>query len=221
MNSNVLKFMTPPVQVFCCNRIPKSTETEYYLDPKIMTGGHPNFEPGKIKHKISGLEFSEMRQKMINAGDEPLKTAKLLFIIMRIYAILCIIAGIGILIFGLCFPEKVENWRIPLVINIGVLVIPSTFFQCYWKYSMQRACEKIEKVFEEQNEKVYSKKGVLWSIDKTLMYMRIKMIEGMDFQEYYSGGDSKMNLSLHSQSEKNMILEMMNHKVSNREILLK
>ncbi len=213
--------MTPPIQVFCCNRIPKSTETEYYLDPKIMTSGHPNFEPHKIKHKISGQDFSEMRQKMIDAGDEPLKTAKLLYILIRIYAILCIVAGIGIVIFSLSFPDKVKNWKIPVLVNIGVLVIPSTFSQCYWKYSMLKACQKIEKMFEEQNEKVYSKKGVLWGIDTTLMYMRIKVIEGMDFPEYYSGGDSKMNLSLHSQSEKNIILEMMNHKVSNREILLK
>ncbi len=54
------------VQKVLLIRVPPSNESNYFIDPKIMTLGEPDFEPRKIDYKISELKFLQMRQDMIN-----------------------------------------------------------------------------------------------------------------------------------------------------------
>jgi len=198
----------------CCHLIPKSTETDYYIDPNIMTSGEPFFEPTRVQHKISVQEFLEMRQAMRSAGGEDLKLAKMLFIIMRIYTIICFEVFVGILVLGLGFPERFGGLLIPVLVNIAGFILPNLCFYCCWRSCARKAYKNICEVFE-LNEKIYLAKGVKWSINKNLMYVQIKT----ETNEFSEGKITNRSFQ-ESDTGRNTVLEMITV-ISNQEILLK
>jgi len=203
---------------FCCHSIPKSTETDYYWDPKLVTSGEPNFEPAQVSNKISKQEFSEMRQTMRSAGGEDLKSANLLFIVLRVYIVLFIETFVGILIFGLALTERIENLKNALLINFVVWIIPSFAFLCWSHYYVRKAYKKICKVLELSG-KLYLLRGIVWIMSKDLMFVQIKVVEGLDLQQF--SGLGKVNQLVEENNlEKNISFDVINQ-VSNKEILLK
>lgn len=204
---------------FCCQTMPKFTETDFYWDPKLITNGEPNFEPAQVSNKISKQELSEMRQTMRTAGGEDLKSANLIFIVLRVYTVLFIEAFVGILIFGLALVEKPGNLTTPLLINFVAWSVPSLGFLCWSHFYVRKAYGKICKVLE-LNEKLYLARGIVWIVRKDLAYVQIKIFEGLDLQQFSSGSGQVKQLVEENEIEKNISFDMI-HQVSNKEILLK
>lgn len=163
-----MKNISPCFKMFFCNRIPRSTETDYYFDPKIMTLGTPNFEPYKIQYKISEQEFQEMRIEMIKAGGSKLKKTKIIYLVTISYSILCLASWIFQLIFG---------FQVPVWIGIVMTVIPNMVLQFYWKSCMVKSCEGIARLFDRQNEGIYAARGLHWRTCYTLVYIHIRVLD--------------------------------------------
>jgi len=196
-----MNFVLPLIQVLCCNRIPRSTLTDYFLDPKIMTSGKLYFDPAFVYFKISDQEFLEMRELMIQVSGKRLKISKVAYYLMLTYAYLSFLSGLVLVLLHFLNPESPRARDTPWLIKIAAFLVPNVALQCYWKYSMRKTCENIEKLFEEQNEQVYAAKGLNWLIHGSLLYIHLKIInqERQDFMFE----PSKVNQSLDiSQSKK-------------------
>ena len=78
-------------RIFCCSNIPKSTNSDYFFDPRVITIGLTRFQPEKIQNTVEDHEFQKMREEMITVGGSNLKTAKSLYFSMVVFAIICLI----------------------------------------------------------------------------------------------------------------------------------
>ena len=165
------------IQFMICKRTPKATEKDYYVDPKIMLLGKPYFEPHKIQNKISEAEFLEMRKKMIIAGGGFLSAAKFFFVLTVLYALACTVVGIGLAVYQRAIIDDPDDFEVPLWVNIAVLVLPNILFQLFWIISGAVAAKRLRRFFDEQNQKVYSARGINWtSKGGALMYIHIKIV---------------------------------------------
>ena len=207
-----MKNIMPCVKVLFCNRIPKSSKSNYYLDPKIMTFGTPKFEPEKIQNKISEQEFHHMRALMINIGGEKLKKAKRIYFIMVAYAVLCFVGWLFQIIFQLIFPSK--NLQTSMAVSILVTVLPNMMLQCYWKSSMLKACEEIARLFDRENKRIYTARGINWQTCYTLIFIHIRILDS-ELESF--DGDLKGELEKMITIDKARNIE----NNSNKEILLK
>lgn len=165
------------IQCFFCKRTPKATETDYYIDPKIMLLGTPNFEPHKLQNIISRVEFFEMRKKMNEAGGCWLAAAKFFFVFFLIYSQLCAIIDGGLAIYNIITDDD-DDIEIPLIVNVGLFIAPNILLQIFWLVSMNKACTCLSRFFELQNKKFYAARGVSWQTCKTLMYIQISIVRG-------------------------------------------
>jgi len=217
-----MSFLIPCFHAFCFSSVPKSTETDYYFDPKILTSGKPNFETDMVKYQISEQEFFQMRKAMLEVGDPNLKAMKITFILMVIHAILCFMVAAGIGIFALCFSAKIAQLFFPSLGLIASFVVPNLVLQWYWKYAMGKACKIIEKLFESQNDIVYSLKGISWILTHgNLKYIHIKNVEAelRSFRGYSL--ENKTKVFEANQSRITTALETARSTNSNIEFLLK
>jgi len=167
----------PCIQLFCCNRVPKSTKTDYYIDPKILTRGEPKFIPAKIDNKISELEFQDMRKEIFHAGGADLKRAMLIYKILLVYVVICFMIWVGQAIFAAVDTEKIKEHKIPFIVVFCCTAVPNITLDCKWKAAMKRACKNINQLFEQKNQEVYSKRGVQWLMHNTLVYVHLKLVD--------------------------------------------
>ena len=202
-----MNFIMPCIQLFCCNRVPNSTKTDYYLDPKIMTKGEPIFKPKKVQNKITEDEFLEMRKEMIEAGGEDLKRAITIYKILTIYAITCFMTWVVLTIFEIIDRENAEKYDVPMVVGILTTAVPNIVLQCKWKSAMKKSCKNITEMFEQKNLTVYLRRNIQWLMKNTLVYVQIKLIDPEDQQQ--PDADGKTGQSFSSQkSEKKAVVEV-------------
>lgn len=153
------------IRCICGKRVPKATYTDYYLDPKVMLFGTPDFDSKKVQNKISEQEFGKMREAMIREGGNWLIAAKILFVSVLIYSIVGAVVGI-IRIIGILDMSFLTQ----ALIFIG----PNIIQQWIWVFCVWKARNKIRDLFDWQNEKYYAARGVNWLTCNTLMYIHIR-----------------------------------------------
>ena len=203
-------FMTC-VRCLCGKRVPKSTYTDYYFDPKVVLFGTPVFDPKKVQNKISEQEFPKMREAMIREGGNWLIAAKILFVLVLIYSIVGAVAGILSIskVFDMFFGTQAL-----------IFMMPSIILQMIWIFCGWKARNKIRDLFDWQNERYYTARGVNWLTCGTLLFIHVKITEKdaelQEFKEY-----SNNSVLLMGTSGNNMSAFETINKNSNREILLK
>ncbi len=138
----------------------------------------------------------------------------MLFIVMRIYTILCFEAFVGILVLGFGFPERFGSLLFPIIGSIALFILGNLCLYYFWRSCSQKAHKNICEVFEA-SEMIYSIKGVKWEISKNLMYVRIST----DVKEFSEGKITTRSFP-ESETGRNTVLEMITV-ISNQEILLK
>ncbi len=92
-----------------------------------------------------------------------------------IYSQLCAIVGGGLAIHNIITDDD-DDIEIPQVVNATVLVAPNILLQIFWAISMKKACTRLSRFFEWQNQKVYFARGICWQTCKTLMYIQISIV---------------------------------------------
>ena len=196
------------IQAQMCKKTPPATATEYYFDPKIMLLGTPIYEPEKIQNKVSDFDFVTMRRAMIQVGGGWLTATKIFFVLMIFYCIFCAVFGNVTMIMKLCG----KPLDISIAIQLLIMGVPNIIFQVAWLCCMVKSSKIIKKFFEEQNEKIYSFKGINWISYGHLMYIQIKILDSemLDFEK--AGKTSMSGQTGKSEKAK---------KPSNKDILLK
>ena len=163
------------IQCMCCKRTPKPTATEYYIDPKIMLLGRPEFDTTQVKSKISEFEFNKMRAAMIAEGGRWLKATRIFFIMTVIYSIFGAFFGLGTTIYKYLIADDPDDFNISFGLNVCITMLPNILIQVLWMYSMCKSCELIKEFLHYQNIKAYSQRGVNWSlVGVNLMYIQIR-----------------------------------------------
>ena len=165
------------IQWFLRVSIPKSTATDYYFDPKIMTIGEPEFDPIQIRYKVSELKYLELREEMIKVGNGRLKRTKSIYLFLVAFTLLCLLAWIAQFVLIVIFQMGSTPVKILLIINVAGLLIPNLALQCYWRVSMKKTCNLLEELFEAKNSEIYRAKGVNWLTCGTLVYIHIQMMD--------------------------------------------
>lgn len=161
------------IQLMCCKRTPKATSNDYYIDPKLMLLGTPQFDSSKVGNKISEHEFLRMREAMIKEGGGWLKGAKIFFILVALYSLGCTAFGLGSVILKVASPDT--DFEIPIVVNIVVMVLPNIILQMIWIFCVWKARNLIRDFLDWQNDSVYAARGINWLTCNTLMYIHIKV----------------------------------------------
>lgn len=178
-----MNFFLPCIRLFCCNRTPPSTLTDYYFDPKLVGSGAPVFEAHKIQNKVSETEFLEIREATIKAAGGSLKTTRIAYLLSVIFAVLCFLAGVVLYAIHEIDPSKLPSIDFPLWIKIVAFILPNVILQCFCKFSMSRTCKIIKQFFDVQNEQVYSARGINWLTRGTLLYIHVKIVDS-ELQAY-------------------------------------
>ena len=199
----------PCIKFWFCDCIKTSTDTDYYVDPKLFSLRKPIFEPEKIQNKVSESEFLQMRSEMATAGGKWFTVAKVNYTLIILHATLCLLFFAAKMIARVFFDKKILEFS--QVIQITGLTLPHITEQICMRIFMKKACVGVQKLFDSKNEEIYSARGVHWLACGTLVYIHIKIIEDETELTKFSGGVSENNVN---------VFEVMN-KNSNREILLK
>lgn len=208
------------VQKVLLIRVPPSNESNYFIDPKIMTLGEPDFEPRKIDYKISELKFLQMRQDMINIGGERLKRTKSIYLLLVAFTVLGFMACLAELGLAFFFYKELEEYfKITLIVDVVGLVIPNIILQIYWRHSMKKTCSAIEDYFYLQNKDIYSVVGINWVTCETLLYINIRLVDKETELRSFEEFSNSTRLSRLRKAEKNLAIETKRDN-SNREILL-
>lgn len=215
-----MNFIMPCVQAFFCNCLKKSTDTDYYVDPKLLSFRKPVFEPEKIQNKVTESEFMEIRNEIANAGGKWWTSTKFVYIFMIIHAVLCFAAYFGKLIASAIFDKRIEALEVSTVVNITCLMLPNIISQICMKIFMKKACIGVQKFFDAKNEEIYTARGINWLTCGTLLFIHVKILETetelKEFGEYCNN-----SLLLMGTSGNNMSAFETINKNSNKEILLK
>ncbi len=170
-----MNFIMKIVQLLVCKPTPKSTETDYYLDPKLLLLGSLTFKPSKLQNKLSKEEFIEMREEMKKIGGGWLTAAKTFLILFLIYSPPCTILGAGTMIYNIFFDG--QDFKIPWVVNICGMLFPNLLFQIFCVICMYKACQNLKPFFALKKNPIYSSRGIKWISYNHLLYIRISLID--------------------------------------------
>ncbi len=212
-----MNLLMPCIRIAFCDCIKKSTDTDYYVDPKLFSLFKPKFEPEKIQNKVSESEFMGIRNQLGNAGGGWFTASKVNYILTMIHAVLCLGVFLAQVI-AKKFYDK-EILEISTAIKITCLILPNIILQISMKIFMKKACIGIQKFFDSKNEEIYAERGINWLTCGTLIFIHLKIV-GEDTELQGFGEYSNNNQILLGTSGNNMNAFEMINKNSNREILL-
>ena len=157
----------------------KSTQTQYYFDPKIVTLGKPKFDSHLNGGRISEEEFLDVRKRMIRAGGLNLWLVKWLFTTTIIFIFLLVICYFIIVVYQ--HPESgYISWKDTLVYSTIVLV-SAIFGRCLWQRAFKKAHGNMDNLLQIETNKVYANRGVVWKIDEDLKFMHVHLTNGSKY----------------------------------------
>ena len=161
-------------------QIPKSTKSHYYFSPSIVTLGISNFDPKKTNEKVSREEFKALRNRMIQTGGKKIPFAITLFYLRYILAIL----GLAYFIYRLVmhFNNLDPFGEYGLVILLVIVLLPNLVVAIAWNTISRRIFENIENLLDQENRESYAGRGLLWKMNRNLIYMALGFIHNPQYQ---------------------------------------
>lgn len=161
------------IRLLCCSGIPKSTSSDYYFDPRVATIGIRRFQPEKTRNIVSNDDFDDMREEMIVAGGTSRKMARVFYFFIWAFAFACFAWFVARIVLSATGTHSFK--RVLIIISIVVTIVVNITLNRIWVLCMRKAAGNIQVLFEKKN-KVYSKRGIYWSTNKTLSYIHIRIV---------------------------------------------
>lgn len=161
------------VRFFCCSRIPRSTPTDYYFDPRVVTIGPKRFSPEKTQNLVSEEEYKKMREEIITSGGSNLKTAKILYFALIIFALITFAWWVVRIV--LAATGSYHFSKAAIIISIVLTIVVNILLNRAWAVFMKKGAVDVQQMFERQNQAVYGSKGITWSTCQTLVFVRIQI----------------------------------------------